>query len=868
VAVPTYNAQPFQAQNPSYIIPQDSSPLWQNVANVGFTVLENANVKQATEQGAVEQSAAGPGQLLKREGFLGIQKPSDVAFNNAAQRTFLLEKNNELKNTVRGLSEKNLNNPEGFQSAVQDYRASFFTGIPEHLSPVFKAEFDGTTGDALSAIKGQRRELDRRQYSATWAETFKGKSDELRVLTERDPNDPRVQQLTAEMGGLLASASQPTNEGFYIDPERVVQLSQGMAVNKAIGMAVHEYNSIDGFDKKRELINSVTTGKAYTDITSEDVRDKISRELRERFNVDQQQFTEARAALTHEVSRAGQALESGLGTNLNIGGLPQRMAKLGFNSEQVAETMLNLRQSQRVNDEMTINRNLSLPALRDRVDQQRASLVNPSGSDEQRITNAKLYDANARLYAQMTSAIASDPYKALEMYRPSIYAKHNLTTEQGVLEARQSIQQQFGLTTPPVAPPQLIQSVKQTIERAQNADEAISMVAQIQQRYPTLAPAILEEAGLDSKLRLAARSYFAGRQQEGALIWNASRNEANNKKGLIGFKEDLVRTSFDSAFGSGFFKANPAERADYYKAFESLYVEGMARGVSNPQDYAANVLKNTGAFVEVGNTKLIGPVGTDAAKLQATFESIGAAPELLGLHLGDPNNKVLTPTLGDIREGFRNKEFTIARDGESFVIVNNQGQRLMRETPSGFQPLHIDKFGNVDKPTIDANVRKSELFEQEPMIAPSLTRQFQQSDPRTRQTLTRTGEVPTGEYVGALVKQATDRNLPADPFALKMSMSSMQRQELSAVSNFIAKGQITAPVAKYLSQYDEFKALGGPNKDRIIEAWNNSPEQARRQVNRISGREQSPLQTLLQFSLTVQAQLRLPDTQDIQMGAP
>lgn len=874
MSIPTFNAPLFQAQNPQSIIPQDSSPLWQNLANIGFQIRENANVQEAVKQGAVDQDKAGTAYVPDRTGFLGIQRPSDAQGNNARDKTFLFNKNTELRNKVRDLAEANKMNPQAFDDGVEEFRGDYFNGIPEHLVPGFRSEFENSKNTALSQIKGNRLEFDRRTYAATFADEFKALSGQLRSAIEQDPNDPRVVELQTKLGGMLTSAQQPTNEGIYLDPALAVGLANGMLDNMDIGKAVHDYNKLEGFGKRRDFINDVVTGKAYKDITSEGVRDQITRELRERYNVDQQQYTEARASLTHEIGRATQALESGLGTNLNIGGLPQRMAKLGFNTEQINETMLNLRQAQSINNEVTINRSLSLPDLRSKVEQQRVSVINPTGSDQERLTNAKLYEVNARLYEQISTAVKSDPYRALQLYRPQIAARYDLSKEEGVIAARQAIQQQFGVTTPPIAPPTVIQSVKQTLDQATNADQAVMVVESIQRNYPQLAPAILEEAGLDSEKRLAVRSYLAGQAHEGTLIWNAIRNQSNNKKGLSEFKQEMVVSAFEGEFGREFFKSNPSERSDYYKAFEALYVEGLARGVSNPERYASKVLKNTGSVLEVGNVKLIGPVGTVQEKVQSAFNSIGTLPEVYGVYLGDPNNTIQTPTLADFRRDFSNREYMIARDGERFVIVNNQGQRLLRETPTGTQPLYIDKMGNVDMPTVDANIRRSEIFERaeawDAASMPSPTQKVQRVDPRMNKDLTFTKPVSADEFVRQITTKAQEKNLPADPLANSITIARDQRQDLSAISNFIAANKITPQIAEYLSKFEEFSVLGKPaQRDLIVDTWNNSSVRDRRRVGRHSGRELSPLQSLLIIARDVQARpIELPQFDGSNMGGP
>lgn len=851
MSVPKYSAQPFQAQQPNWILPQDSSPLWQNVANVGFQIIENDAVKRATEAGAIEQGTQ-TNQMVQREGFLGITRPSDNAFNTAAQRTFLLNKRNELTGKMRELHEKNRVNPEGFEKSVSEFRGQYFTGVPESLVPAFRAEFDNMVGETGERVRGERRELDRRQYSATWVSTFQSKVGEFRRTIEANPNDPNAERLGTELAGLLTSALQPTNEGFYIDPSTVEQLKNGVGVARNLGLAANEYNALGTIEAKRNYVDDVVQGRRLKDL-DEAARDLVTRELRERFTSEFQRSSVDRAVLTQEIANARALEESGIGSNMNIAALPQRMAALGFAGPEIQAQMAELRSAQRIGQEIKINQGRSLVDLRRVVDEQYRQTQNPTGSDQDRLMNARLLETNQRLLTQMSSAVASDPFKALQTFRPQLAAQFDLNTEDGVMRARLAIQDQFGMTTPPPVPKQVIDQAKASLDRAQNADEAIQAVSQIQQRYPSLASQILEDAGLNSERRLAVRSYLSGRREEGALIWNAVQNLANNKKGIVEFKQSMVEADFESAFGRDFFKANPTERADYFKAFEAVYVEAMARRVSNPRDYAKQVLMGTGQEVRAGNAVIIGPVGTDTAALQRTFNSIAAAPELYGLSLGDPNDTMRTPTLGDIRTMFKNQEFTLARDGDRFLIVNNRGQPLRRETPSGSQYLYLDKLGKVDLPQMNENTQRNPLFDQPPMTPPATTRPFQQGNPRTGGSSTRIEQVPAEQFVAQLTAQARERNLPADPLSAQITISNLQRAELNAVGAFLAHNELSPQVATYLSRYDEFTWLKNDGlRTRAQEIWANAG--ARRMVNQFSGREMSPLQRLAELGLVLKSQ--------------
>jgi hypothetical protein len=855
VAVPTYNAQQQNIQQPGWILPQDSSPLWQNISNIGFKIVEDEAVREGAEQGAIQQNQTGGTELVKREGIFGIQRNSDAAFNSAAEKTFLLQKKDSLNKKLTELHDANRVNPQGFDQAVQEYRSEYFQNIPEKLLPAFKYDFDSHYQEAFGRVKSERRELDRRTYSATWADSFKKTVDGITRLYENNPNDPTAERAVAEAMGKLATAAEPTKEGFYIDPATITALRNGVDIARNMGSAVFEYKNAETFEQKRTLIDEVVQGKRFQSL-DESARDLITRELRERFSSDQSKYQLDRVFLSQDIARAKDLEESGVPSNLNIAALPQQMAKLGFQAPEIERHMNDLRLAQRIGSEMRVNNKRTLVDLRQMADTYHEKMMNPTGSDIDRQTNMALYQRTQQQYQQTAAAVASDPFNALFTRYPELAKnnEYNLGSEAGILKARTAIQERFGVLTPPHVPKQVLEGAKAAINRAQNADEGIQVVMQIEQQFPTLARTILESADLGSERLTAVRAYLGGNREDAALIWNAMTNETNNKKGLD-YKAADIESDFRSAMGTNAFKSNPRERSDAFRAFEAVWIEAKARGITDPKTYAKNAILSTGKLADFGNVTMLAPHDTDVDAVKKTLDSIGQFPESYGLTFGDTNNVMQTPTIGDFKEQVRNGEWMLARDGERFLIVNGRGQPLRRDTPSGSQYLYIDKKGRLDVPQSSSNLSPNPIWQQPVMAQPTIEDTYTATDPRSSQDYQRRAARPNTAVVAQLTKQWVDGNMPADKLALQITTSKNQREELSAVSVYIAQNGLQPFTASYLERFDEFAWLKDPYmRQRATELL--ADPATRRQPHPVSGREQTPLERLIQIRAQVQNEPR------------
>jgi len=819
---------------PSYVVPDNGSRMWSQLSSRFGQMADDAVAEEQFQRGVAEQTKAYEDAATNNQPITNIAEGSSgwgissKAYAKGANEVFTLQKKAELDNAFLDYSTRYKDKPQEFKDNWnKTFLPNFFKTIPTNQQAGFRLEATERFNRVVSQMNAQAlKNSEQAAYAETVTRLDNLKNELFQSLASGQNVNPSTgktsDDLIAEMTVAIGSISD-RNAPKAIELQRKIQ--------QTIRQGEYEgyFNRLSRDEQKQflsELENfqfDATQLKGET-LTPEAFNKTVGR-LKAKYNAATQTDNAELARVKAELAATEKALVTGNGTERDHTVLLSRAAAV-LKPEQIEQWTKRITRADTYGEDLNAYKALPLPAQTARLLAARTEFEatqneynNGRISSDEFFWEKTKYEGLTKAVSDYKKLINDDSWNALQ--DPNA-PQFDLTSEDGIYEARNWISQKTGIaiySVPPLSKPQLTAQKDDILE----TNDPVERAGKLQALRNRLGDRQFEDVFRLMQLDgIYANVAYASTPQNGAnIVMVVNEGDALLKR-ADSVKKDGLITNFNSRMGNAL-AFDAVKRAQMQDAFLKLALAYETRGADDPSQLAFDAV-TTGKQVitlENGQKRLV-PDYVNEAQLNAAIADV----------------KRRWPTLGVmLPRGVLYSDTTLDKFSPQIV-----GNKLMFVSPNKV-PLKV-RGQNADRPEIlQINLDNYELGQPNPT----------EDDVSVWDGPTLRVANATGDASDALAKlfAANQQKLAAndsyDTAADRITNKPYERQQLQAFVAVIRGGKIPNWAYDFMGKFDELDVNNTQRFKKLQTLW----EQHDKTKFLTGGARATPIELLMDLVLEV-----------------
>jgi hypothetical protein len=712
------------------------------LAELGMSVAQQEAEARGKESGIRLQVTQGADSLIEFTGLEGFTA-SGRARRKAAEDTFLIQREGKISNEINRIVLENPGNPEAIRQAIEERRMEFTEGVPANLVGAFTQLIERGIAGGERQAEAMRIQRDNEERAFAIVDRAGQLRAEYIDTFNRNPNDPKLQQIQTQLQGLVETASSPT-EAYKFNTQALRNLQDLVAATPQMAQIYKTFDAAGAQSAQRMLVD-LRSGTGMARGMPESVRREMIGQLSPQMQIKQQQESLARQEQTLARNVASQGVSqtfqqaSGLVNSGRTVPIDQMQMDLDrnrnlFTPQQFQQYQTQLNALRTANDFNATAMEWTMPETMANAQQRQSVLDNPLASVEAKAQAAReLSLLQPRMNAYSNFVNKGEYWNAALASNPALTRGMDFSTPEGINRAAEVAAAATGL--PPhlfanTLPPNVQQSIINTYQQAPPEQRA-TMANDSVRRYGESNT--LQALGTDGAVAVA-------QSRLGVINPTVAANIQLGHQNLEQLRRDQAQTlkqaDVDNAVNAEIqrMRLGGDDSMVFRTSVEALARRYLFNGQSNPMDRAIADAKRMFQNVTVGNQTLHVPqirngqnFQPNVSHMNQTLGAIQANPDIAGLIVPMRGNITLEDRTRFVRE---NTEVRFDNKLGGFVLAERgTGQVIFRRDPTTDRqvPVRLDSFqlltelndiyrGNM--PSAAGGVEPSQGMESIPVIAP------------------------------------------------------------------------------------------------------------------------------------------------------
>lgn len=873
-AIPQSNSQVYQGGggDGAYMVPNGSSALFSSaIENLNDAADKQVSNEQYSK-GIREQTDKAPTTTITDPNGDTHEEPvaltnspglgiSSRAYAQGVNASFVIQKRNELENTMLQLEAQNQGNPQGFKEQynawLPQFRSTMNAATQPHLDLAAQDLYDHFS----QKLNSQEIQKQLEQTTATFTDRITTTADQMNqviqsgtVVTDDKGNKVAGDPVTGKsLTEIMADNAATIEQLSKVNPQHAQALAHATQQQIREAEYAAHFRSLPTPEAKQEFLQKVEhyafndTNLPGETLTAENRRRTVS-QLRTEFSNDQNMNSAEAASVENDLKATHTLLMDGVGADRDLTPLLARARAVlppkayGLYAEQLTKAkewgqQLSAVQSQSIPDQIK-----TVDAAEAAIAKTKADFNSGIGNSQDMVWEIQKRDALVAMVQKQQKEIQNDPWSILNNAKslttgkgphapgkPVTADSFDLTTQDGVDQARNYIATKTGLPTDqiPLMSKQGMEQWKANFNSIQDpTTRAMKLISQRQQMGDANFENFMHQADIDPALLPVA---YSEDPSKAATIMTMQMAGKEIEKNASTIDKQSAERAYTEKFGNAFSLA-PDKDAAYKEAFIRMSLELAKRGDSNAQQTAFNYLTTGKQIQNINGKSIFIPNSVDPTQLAQAVQNVNS--NLAGYGLALPPDV----TANDVNLA----NFTPSVVGNKLIFVGANGQalRLRTDAPNVTTPLAIDlstydvsRSNVAGKPPASWNAPKAEFNDGSAPVAPN-------EYGRSGQAI----DYQKGMFnaITALSKQ-DKQNL--DPAASQFTRKPGEQAELQVLSTYLAHGEVPAWAHLLVGKIASLDPGSGPAGDdnfaRITKAW---ADQQNRDVTLPTGAKATPLE--------------------------